>query len=50
MGHGGGRGPCKGGDRERLISCSRKAERQIKMVKNGKKKPNNMAENITEEG
>lgn len=50
MGHGGGSGPCKGGDRERLISCSRKAERQIKKVKMEKRTPSNMAENTTEEG
>lgn len=38
VGHGGGRGRCKGGDRERLISCSRKAEQQIKEVRKGQSK------------
>lgn len=37
IGHGGGRGPCKGGDMERLISCSRKAGGQIEKVRKGKK-------------
>lgn len=45
VGHGGGRGRCNGGDRERLISCSRKAEWQIKKVRKGKNKTNNTNEN-----
>lgn len=37
VGYGGGRGPCNAGVRERLISCSKNAERQKKGQKQQKK-------------